>query len=119
MAALSFSTVVVSDVIRLARLAHDPPAVRQVAGRPESVTRSLSVGGGYADTAALAKVGGAAWLTVPSTCQNGVPFDVTLSAAALKAGEYTETILATKDGFDPATCTVCLAVRPMGPAPKG
>jgi hypothetical protein len=64
--------------------------------------------------ATLAKVGGASWLTVPATCQDSTPFDVTIDASDLKAGDYSEIVRASKAGYDDADLPVVVAVRPMG-----
>lgn len=122
MAALTVSLSALNLSIRSPGGAYTPPAVRaqraqSPAHQPQSVTRALSVGGGYSLAASLSKIGGASWLTIPATCTDGAPFNVTASAASLKPGDYSEVIRATRSGFDSVDCVVRLSVRPAGLPP--
>ena len=73
-------------------------------------SRQASAGGSADDQAS--------WLTIPATAENEVPFDVEVDGSQLPAaGDFTETIRASADGFDDADCVVMLAVRPEGPKP--
>ncbi len=118
MAALSFSPAAVSRAIRVDGLAFTPPAMRSAA-LPQTASESVTVTGDGSPTGiTLAKVGGAAWLTVPETCDSGTPFSVSIDASELAPGSYSEAVQATKGGFDPASLSVALVVQPVAPAPK-
>lgn len=118
MATFSFDPSALSRTIRFSGGAFTPSDVRAVTGG-QSRTDSLTVSGDPdpGDAITLAKVGSAAWLTIPATCSHGVAFDVTLDASDLKPGRYSETIRASHAGYDDADCEVTLLVQPMGPKP--
>jgi hypothetical protein len=117
MAALTFTPASLSIVIHVAGGPSDPVNVRNrgVGSMCRTQTQQLTVGGGYAGFADLAKLGGATWLTVPTPQQSGVAFNVTLDATLLKPGSYAETIRATKGGYTDADLPVSLLVQPEGP----
>ena len=113
---LTFTPAAISRAIRFFGGPHTSLDVRAAARQPQAVTVSLTLSGtpAFGGTASLAKVGGAAWLTVPATCTDGTPFDVTIDGADLAAGDYAETIRASKAGYDDQDCAVTVAIRPMG-----
>ena len=119
MAALTFDPTALSRTVRFDGGANSPPAMRRVAGPSQQQTAELTVTGDPdpGDAITLAKVGGAAWLSVPATCSHGVPFGVTIDAADLAAGNYAETVRASHAGYPDADCMVTLAARPMAPKP--
>ena len=118
MAALTADPTTLSISIRVHGGAYTLRSVRARAGRPlETTTRSLAIGGGYADNATLSKVGSASWMTLPATCTDATPFDVDIDVSDLKPGTFTETIRAEKATWDSVDVEVTLAVRPSGGKP--
>jgi multidrug efflux pump subunit AcrA (membrane-fusion protein) len=114
MAALTLAPAALDFVLDTFGSAYTPLDVRGVAPNVQTATKQLTARGPFADTAALAKVGGAAWLTIPADCTNATAFDVSVDASALAVGTYTETVRASKVGWDDADCLVTLIVRPEG-----
>jgi hypothetical protein len=121
MPALTFAPEQLTAAIRVPAGPYTPVAVRNV-GRLESSSRTLSLTvsaeGGFEGTAALAKAGGAAWLTIPETCEHGIAFGVVVDVHDLPAGRHSETIEATKAGLTPGTCIVTVDAVPSGYPPR-
>lgn len=104
---------------------HDQMGFVRIKDQPVRGTRTqqLTIAGGFADTAALAKIGGASWLSIPATCTNDTAFNVTILPANLpkesirKLVRRTETIRVTKATFTTLDIVVEVVVKPGGPAP--
>jgi hypothetical protein len=123
MPTLSFDPVAVTGdtTVRVPCGPHAPANVRGVlgsrpGGQPQALTKSLVVAGAPdpEESIALSKFGGAEWLTIPESCEHGVPFEIELDGSGLKPGVYSEVVTAACDGYTPAQCVVELRIDPMG-----
>ena len=88
-----------------------------------SMTKQLTISG-VPDPGApitLTKVGGASWLTVPSTCTHGVAFNVAIDLSNLppedvfKPVRRSETLRASYSGYTSLDIPITVEVRPGGP----
>lgn len=89
-----------------------------------TMTQSLTITGSAdpGDDITLAKVGAAAWLTIPAVCTHAVPFDVSIDRDNLppedvhRPVDRSETIRASFGGYDDLDVVVTIKVKPGGPA---
>lgn len=89
-----------------------------------TMTQELTVTGSVdpEEAITLTKVGGATWLTIPATCEDGEAFDVTINRDNLptedirRLADRSETIRASLAGYDNLDTVVTIKVKPGGPA---